>query len=103
MYELFPLFLVAFLWGVTNPLLKKGGTGIGSIQNKNKIIEIALKLKFIIFNWRCIVPVLINQGGSLLYFLTLSFTSKLVGLVITWPTVIFKGSGYFAVDGNLPL
>ena len=77
MLEIFGLVIVSVLWGVTNPFLKQGGSGIGKVYHKNKLIEVALKLKYIIFNWRCLAPLLINQCGSLLYFIALSFTSKI--------------------------
>ena len=76
MLEIFCLIVISLLWGITNPFIKRGGIGIGNISCSNKIIELILKLKFIILNWRCVVPLVINQCGSLLFIATLSFASN---------------------------
>lgn len=60
---------VGFLWGVTNPLIKRGSVGIqtNTKNTNNKFYQIILELKFLILRWQYIVPFLLNQCGSLLY------------------------------------
>ena len=78
MLEVLILIAVSIFWGVTNPFLKQGGSGITKVFHNNKVIELALKLKYILFNWRCLAPLLINQFGSVLYFVTLPFIGRRV-------------------------
>lgn len=59
--------VVGFLWGATNPLIKRGSVGIDAIEANSKIAKILLELKFMVTRWQYIVPFLLNQSGSLLY------------------------------------
>ena len=70
--EIFWLTVVALLWGGTNPLIKKGGKGIEKINKSNFITQILAEIWFLITNWRYLVPFLLNQSGSLVYYLTLA-------------------------------
>uniref|UniRef100_A0A8D0ARV1 Transmembrane protein 234 n=1 Tax=Sander lucioperca TaxID=283035 RepID=A0A8D0ARV1_SANLU len=63
--ELLSLVLVSVLWGCTNPFLKKGTEGI-----ENLLAEV----KFLFLNIKYLVPFLLNQSGSLVYYYTLSTT-----------------------------
>lgn len=64
---------VGFLWGVTNPLIKRGSAGIqaNAKTTNNKLYQIVLDVKFLVLRWQYIVPFLLNQSGSLLYVLAL--------------------------------
>lgn len=66
-YELAAFVAVGFLWGATNPLIKRGSVGIDRIKADNKILKFLLELKFMITEWRYIVPFLLNQCGSVLF------------------------------------
>lgn len=46
------LVLTAFLWGVTNVLLKGGSAGINDVIAESKIKQILLEIKFLLLNWR---------------------------------------------------
>ncbi|XP_037603353.1 transmembrane protein 234 isoform X1 [Sebastes umbrosus] len=75
--ELLGLLLVSVLWGCTNPLLKRGTEGIENIQhnnNNNRISQILAEVKFLFLNLKYLVPFLLNQSGSLVYYYTLSTT-----------------------------
>lgn len=60
---------VGFLWGVTNPLIKRGSSGIEATtkSTNNKLYQALLELKFLVLRWQYILPFLLNQSGSLLY------------------------------------
>ncbi|XP_056326260.1 transmembrane protein 234 [Danio aesculapii] len=72
--EVFCLLLVAILWGGTNPFLKKGTEGIEEVQKKNKLLQFLAELKFLFLNFKYLVPFLLNQGGSLVFYFTLAST-----------------------------
>lgn len=44
--------LVAVLWGVTNPFMKKGGEGIEKIQQSNLILQFLAELRYLFVNWQ---------------------------------------------------
>lgn len=69
--EIIVFVIVGFLWGATNPLIKRGSTGIDQIKADTKIKNIFLQFKFMITNWGYIVPFLLNQSGSILYVFAL--------------------------------
>lgn len=70
-YNLVSLIAVAALWGCTNPFIKKGSKDIVKIKANNAIYQFLLELKYLFSNINYIVPMSINQAGSVLYFLTL--------------------------------
>lgn len=63
--------VVGFLWGATNPLIKRGSIGIDAIEANNKIHKIFLEFKFMVTRWQYILPFLLNQCGSVLYIFAL--------------------------------
>ncbi|KYQ60392.1 hypothetical protein ALC60_00800 [Trachymyrmex zeteki] len=65
------LCFVAILWGVTNPFIKKGAQGLENINAKSVYGQFFKEQLFLITNLKYIVPFLLNQCGSVLYFLTL--------------------------------
>lgn len=70
-HQIWPFFAVGLIWGVTNPLIKRGSSGQQTSTNKktanNKLLQIIFELKSILLRWQYIVPFLVNQSGSLLY------------------------------------
>lgn len=70
-YQNIAFIIVGFLWGATNPLIKRGSIGIDSIQASNKLTKIFLEIKFLIFRWQYSIPFLLNQCGSVLYVFAL--------------------------------
>ncbi len=95
--DAFWLTIVAILWGGTNPLIKKGGQGIEQIKKSNAIQQTLAEFWFLVTNWRYLLPFLLNQSGSLLYYLTLSTADISLAVPITnCLTFIFT-----AVSGTL--
>lgn len=70
-HQIWPFIAVGLLWGVTNPLIKRGSSGLKTSNDKkttkNKLYQTFLELKSILLRWQYIVPFLLNQSGSLLY------------------------------------
>jgi multidrug transporter EmrE-like cation transporter len=74
MFNVIALVTVAFLWGGTNPLIKRGSQGVEKIKGNSKFQQWLLEMKFLITRWQYIVPFAMNQSGSVLYVLTLQDT-----------------------------
>ncbi|XP_007561143.1 transmembrane protein 234 [Poecilia latipinna] len=72
--EVLSLVLVSLLWGCTNPFLKKGSEGIENVTETNRVFQLLAEIKFLLLNIKYLVPFLINQSGSLVYYYTLSTT-----------------------------
>ncbi|CAG5866526.1 unnamed protein product [Menidia menidia] len=72
--ELLSLLLVSVLWGCTNPFLKKGSEGIENVSTTSRVAQLLAEIKFLFFNIKYLVPFLLNQSGSLVYYYTLSTT-----------------------------
>lgn len=43
---------VSLLWGVTNPLMKKGSVGIEAVKGSNFIFQFFGEVRFLMFNWK---------------------------------------------------
>ncbi|XP_011873864.1 PREDICTED: transmembrane protein 234 homolog [Vollenhovia emeryi] len=65
------LCLVALLWGATNPFLKKGAQGLEDVKAASFYGQFVKELAFLVTNLKYMLPFLLNQCGSVLYFLTL--------------------------------
>ncbi|XP_056616608.1 transmembrane protein 234 [Triplophysa dalaica] len=72
--EVLCLLLVAILWGGTNPFLKKGTEGIEQVQRGNKLLQFLAEVKFLCLNFKYLVPFILNQSGSLVFYFTLAST-----------------------------
>ncbi|CAH0547368.1 unnamed protein product [Brassicogethes aeneus] len=70
-YELFSLIGVAALWGGTNPLIKRNSKEIVQVKANNAFMQFVLELKYLFTNVQYLVPMALNQLGSVLYFFTL--------------------------------
>ncbi|XP_061192024.1 transmembrane protein 234 homolog [Saccostrea echinata] len=77
------LIVVAAMWGATNPFIKHGSSGIENVKENGKVRQFLMELKFLIFNWKYLVPFLINQGGSVLYYITLASAELSLAVPIT--------------------
>lgn len=40
------------LWGVTNPLMGKGSSGIQRVNHPNFLVQFGSELKFLLLNWK---------------------------------------------------
>ncbi|XP_029901139.1 transmembrane protein 234 [Myripristis murdjan] len=72
--EVLCLLLVSVLWGCTNPFLKRGTEGIENVTSTNKVLQLLAEAKFLFLNFKYLVPFLLNQSGSLVYYYTLATT-----------------------------
>uniref|UniRef100_A0A4W6F4E8 Transmembrane protein 234 n=1 Tax=Lates calcarifer TaxID=8187 RepID=A0A4W6F4E8_LATCA len=72
--ELLSLLLVSVLWGCTNPLLKRGTEGIEEVSETSRVSQLLAEVKFLFSNIKYLVPFLLNQSGSVVYYYTLSTT-----------------------------
>ncbi|XP_056412910.1 transmembrane protein 234 [Hyla sarda] len=72
--DLLSLMLVAILWGVTNPFLRRGAEGVERVKVEGRVRRLLYEAKFLISNYRYVVPFLLNQSGSVIFYLTLAST-----------------------------
>ncbi|KAM8917544.1 transmembrane protein 234 [Spinachia spinachia] len=72
--ELLSLLLVSLLWGCTNPFLKRGTEGIEHVRHDNRLSQLLAEGKFLFLNLKYLIPFVLNQSGSLVYYYTLSTT-----------------------------
>ncbi|XP_062325254.1 transmembrane protein 234 isoform X1 [Osmerus eperlanus] len=72
--EVMCLVLVAVLWGCTNPFLKRGTEGIEHVKESSKLLQFMAEIKFLFLNVKYLIPFLLNQMGSVVYYFTLATT-----------------------------
>ncbi|XP_049834721.1 transmembrane protein 234 homolog isoform X5 [Schistocerca gregaria] len=87
------LVVAAVLWGCTNPFIKKGSSGVEDISEKSSTKKFFKEIKFLLSNWKYMTPFLLNQSGSLFYFLALQNTETVCGI-----TLIVCGISLCCVD-----
>lgn len=75
--------VVAALWGATNPFIKQGSKGIEKIKTESKFLQFIAELNFLFLNWKYLVPFLLNQTGSVVYYITLGSTDISLAVPIT--------------------
>ncbi|XP_017318842.1 transmembrane protein 234 [Ictalurus punctatus] len=95
--EVLCLLLVAALWGATNPFLRKGTEGIEHVRKGDKISQFLAEIKFLFLNIKYLVPFLLNQSGSVVFYLTLAATD----LSLAVPTVNSLSLVFTMVTGKL--
>ncbi|XP_058855690.1 transmembrane protein 234 [Acipenser ruthenus] len=74
LFEVLCLVIVAVLWGGTNPFLKKGAEGIEEVKKGSVVLQFLAEIRFLFLNYKYLVPFLLNQSGSVIYYLTLAST-----------------------------
>ncbi|XP_068124978.1 transmembrane protein 234 [Hyperolius riggenbachi] len=72
--DLCSLLLVSLMWGVTNPFLRSGAAGVESVREERKVWRLFSQARFLISNYRYIIPFLLNQCGSMVFYFTLAST-----------------------------
>ncbi|XP_077788025.1 transmembrane protein 234 isoform X2 [Podarcis muralis] len=72
--EVAALVLVAVLWGGTNPFLKRGTEGLERVKRESRTLQLLAEIKFLCLNYKYVVPFVLNQCGSFVYYLTLGST-----------------------------
>ncbi|KAK4877355.1 hypothetical protein RN001_009861 [Aquatica leii] len=96
-YEIVSLLVVAVLWGGTNPLIKRGSKEITKVKAHNALMQFLLELKYLATNYKYLVPMGLNQLGSVLYFLTLQHAD----ISLTVPVTNSLTFVFTAVSGRL--
>jgi len=76
------LVAVAFLWGATNPFIRRGSVGVEDIKATSSINQFIAEIVFLITRWQYLIPFLLNQFGSVLYVLTLQDTELSVAVPV---------------------
>eukprot|EP01100_Stratorugosa_tubuloviscum_P009409 TRINITY_DN3952_c0_g1_i1.p1 TRINITY_DN3952_c0_g1~~TRINITY_DN3952_c0_g1_i1.p1 ORF type:complete len:133 (-),score=43.34 TRINITY_DN3952_c0_g1_i1:20-418(-) len=65
------LVTVALIWGITNPLIKKGSKGVSTIKPKmnqsNFLYQLIAEFKYLFARWEYVLPLAINWLGSILF------------------------------------
>ncbi|XP_042194693.1 transmembrane protein 234 isoform X1 [Callorhinchus milii] len=77
------LLLVALLWGGTNPFLKKGTEGIEKVKTGNMVTQVLAEMKFLFLNYKYLMPFLLNQSGSVVYYFTLASTDLSLAVLLS--------------------
>nr|XP_003471132.1 transmembrane protein 234 isoform X1 [Cavia porcellus] len=80
--QVLALVLVAALWGGTQPLLKRASAGLQEVQERNWARQLLQEMKTLFLNTEYLMPFLLNQCGSLLYYLTLASTDLTLAVPI---------------------
>lgn len=104
-HQIVSFLAVGFLWGVTNPLIKRGSEGIqtSTIKTNNKFRQTLHEIKFLIFRWQYIVPFLLNQSGSILYVYTLQDSDISLAIPIAQAcTFLFTALAAIALREQMP-
>eukprot|EP00050_Salpingoeca_kvevrii_P020063 m.93811 g.93811 ORF g.93811 m.93811 type:complete len:140 (-) comp8699_c0_seq1:141-560(-) len=66
------LLLVGFCWGGTNPLLRRGAEGIQRQKASSLPRQLAADVLFLARRWDYVIPLVLNQAGSLVFLAALS-------------------------------
>uniref|UniRef100_A0A2K5E3J5 Transmembrane protein 234 n=1 Tax=Aotus nancymaae TaxID=37293 RepID=A0A2K5E3J5_AOTNA len=80
--QVLALVLVAALWGGTQPLLKRASAGLQRIHEPTWVRQLLQEMKTLFLNTEYLMPFLLNQCGSLLYYLTLASTDLTLAVPI---------------------
>ncbi|XP_073408081.1 transmembrane protein 234 isoform X2 [Dendrobates tinctorius] len=72
--EVLSLLVVSILWGATNPFLRRGAEGVELVKVEGRVRRLLYEAKFLLSNYRYVVPFLLNQSGSLVFYITLAST-----------------------------
>ncbi|KAK0153381.1 Transmembrane protein 234 [Merluccius polli] len=81
--EVLSLLLVAALWGCTNPFLKRGTVGLEAVRGTSTVSQVLAEVRFLLLNLQYLVPFLLNQLGSLVYYFTLASTDLSLAVPVT--------------------
>ncbi|XP_049734576.1 transmembrane protein 234 isoform X2 [Elephas maximus indicus] len=80
--QVLALVLVAALWGGTQPLLKRASAGLQQVHERTWAKQLLQEMKTLFLNTEYLMPFLLNQCGSLLYYLTLASTDLTLAVPI---------------------
>lgn len=72
----FGIVFTALLWGITDPLLKKFGTGFNERSpdsgNYGFVRNLIREILFLLTNWKYVITLISNQIGSVTFLWTLA-------------------------------
>lgn len=74
--QVLALVLVAALWGGTQPLLKRASSGLQQVHEQTWARQLLQEMKTLFLNTEYLMPFLLNQSGSLVYYLTLASAGR---------------------------
>ncbi|XP_006834770.1 PREDICTED: transmembrane protein 234-like [Chrysochloris asiatica] len=80
--QVLTLVLVAALWGGTQPLLKRASAVLQQVHECTWARQLLQEMKTLFLNTEYLVPFLLNQCGSRLYYLTLASTDIILAVPI---------------------
>ncbi|XP_065081890.1 transmembrane protein 234 homolog [Ochlerotatus camptorhynchus] len=72
--SLLMIVVVALFWGATNPFIRRGSLGYNNLKSPTKWRQIWLEVKFLISRWQYLLPLALNQFGSVVYVFALQRT-----------------------------
>lgn len=77
------LVAVAALWGLSTPLLRRGGKGVEDIKRDGHLRQWLAEVKFLATKPQYALPFLINQSGSAIYALALGSADLSLAVPLT--------------------
>ncbi|XP_029972933.1 transmembrane protein 234 [Salarias fasciatus] len=80
--EVLSLVLVSLLWGCTNPFLRTGSAGLERVREPSRVRQLLAEVRFLLLNVQYMVPFLLNQSGSAVFYYTLSSTDLSVAVPV---------------------
>lgn len=93
---------VGALWGCTNPLLNRGSKGMeqrADLKALPVVQRAVAEIAYIVSQWRFVVPFIINQLGSVVYFGVIS--SEGTALSLAYPICNALATLFTAVTSSL--
>lgn len=83
----FGIVFTALLWGITDPLLKKFGTGFNERSpdsgNYGFVRNLIREILFLLTNWKYVLTFISNQIGSVTFLWTLARCQMSVAVPVT--------------------
>lgn len=83
----FGIVFTALLWGITDPLLKKFGTGFNERSpdsgNYGFVRNLVREILFLLTNWKYVLTFISNQIGSVTFLWTLARCQMSVAVPVT--------------------
>ncbi|XP_058833524.1 transmembrane protein 234 homolog [Topomyia yanbarensis] len=68
------IVVVALFWGATNPFIRRGSLGYNNLKAPSKLGQIWLEIRFLLSRWQYLLPLALNQFGSIVYVYALQRT-----------------------------
>ena len=79
--QLILILISALLWGATNPFIRIASAGIEKIHADTFFQKTLLELRFLFTNFNYLIPFLLNQAGSVFFYIALANSSKIYHLL----------------------